>query len=790
MSGIRRSRPVESGAVSMSDLREAATLPAIPARLQVRGVAGPATLALYTACISASAFMLFLVEPMVAKMLLPLVGGAPAVWTAAVLFFQAGLLAGYGYAHGLARRLSSRRQACVHLAVMLLPLLVLPISVPTGWTLPAGASPVLSILSLLALIVGLPFFVVSAGSPLLQRWFASSGHPHAADPYFLYRASNLGSFAALVVYPVLIEPHLGLLAQSRAWAAGYVVLALLTGACTLVLWRRAAGDHFVENSAPAVAPARPTRPIAAARRSRWVLLAAVPSLWMLAVTTYFTSIIRPMPLLWVIPLALYLLSLAIVFARRPVISQRLLVRAFPFLALPLLAMILLQGAGPFWLLAGLHFGTFFVGALICHGELARDRPGREALTEFYLWLAIGGAIGGALAIAAPFVFSDLAEYPLVVVGACFLRPALDREKGTRARLLDLLLPIGMAALLLLPLAALALTGILDRLNRTPLTAVAQASDLVRVLVVFAVPAVACVAFSHRNIRFGLGVAMIFLLSFLPLGSQQSILYQTRDFFGVHTVLTDPSGSRHILMDGGTIHGIQLTDLANRDEPSSYYSRQGPLGDLFASLDATDSNARIGVVGLGAGAVACYAKSGQRWTFYEIDPAVEVIARNPRLFTFLRDCAPDNSRVVIGDGRLALAADTRARYDVLIIDAFGGDAPPVHLLTREAIQLYLGRLAPGGVLLFNVSNKYLNLTPVLANVGSDLGLATCQRVDLAGSPSSVAGGIFPSAWIVMTRDGGDLKGLASREGWSLTRTDPSQPVWTDDFSDVLNVTVFR
>jgi len=774
----------------MSDLTEAVALPAVSARLEARAATGPATLALYTACIFASAFMLFLVEPMVAKMLLPLVGGAPSVWTAAVLFFQAGLLAGYGYAHGLARRLSSRQQATVHLAVMLLPLLVLPLSVPLGWTLPAGASPVLPILSLLALIVGLPFFVVSAGSPLLQRWFASTGHPHAADPYFLYRASNLGSFAALIVYPALIEPHLGLLAQSRAWAAGYVVLALLTGACTLVLWRRAAGDHLVENSAPAVAPAGSPGPIAATRRGRWVLLAAVPSLWMLAVTTYFTSIIRPMPLLWVIPLALYLLSLAVVFARRPLVSQRLLIRAFPFLALPLLAMILLQGNGPFWLLAGLHFGTFFVGALICHGELAGDRPGREALTEFYLWLAIGGAIGGALALAAPFLFSGLAEYPLVIVGACFLRPALDPGSGKRDRLLDLLLPLAMAAVLLLPLAALALSGVLSRLNRTPLTAVAQASDLLRVLVVFAVPAVACIAFSHRNVRFGLGVATIFLLSLLPLGSQQSILYQTRDFFGVHAVLTDPAGSRHILMDGGTIHGIQLTDPANRDEPSSYYSRQGPVGDVFASRAATDSGARVGVIGLGAGAVACYAKPGQRWTFYEIDPAVETIARDPRLFTFLRDCAPANSRVVIGDGRLALAADAHARYDVVIIDAFGGDAPPVHLLTREAIQLYLGRLAPGGVLLFNVSNKYVNLTPVLANVGSDLGLATYQRVDLAGTPTGVATGIFPSAWIAMARDRGDLKGLASREGWSPTRTDPSLPVWTDDFSNVLSVTVFR
>jgi hypothetical protein len=748
------------------------------------------TLGFYTACIFTSAFMLFLVEPMVAKMLLPLVGGAPTIWTAAVLFFQAGLLAGYAYAHGLARQLSSRQQAAVHLGVMLLPLFFLPISVPLGWTLPTSGSPVLSILLLLSLMVGLPFFVVSAGSPLLQRWFASTGHPHASDPYFLYRASNLGSFAALVAYPSLIEPHLGLLAQSRAWQAGYLVLTLMTGLCTVLLWRQAARDGPAGREQTVDHPAAPAPPITAGRRARWVLLAAVPSLWMLAVTTYFTSTIRPMPLLWIIPLALYLLSLAIVFARRNPIPQGLLVRAFPFLALPLLAMILLQGSGPFWLLAGLHFGTFFVGALICHGELARDRPERQALTEFYLWLAIGGAIGGALALAAPFLFSDLTEYPLVIVVACFLRPAQATISTRRDRFLDLGLPVAMAVILLLPIAVLAATGVLDRLNRTSLTGAAQASDLLRVLVVFAFPAIACIAFSRRTIRFGLGMAMVFLLSFLPIGSQQSILYQTRDFFGVHTVLADPSGSRHILIDGATIHGVQLIDPAERDKPRSYYSQGGPLGDLFASRDATDANAHIAGIGLGAGEASCYAKPGQLWTYYEIDPAVEAIAQDPRLFTFIHDCALDNTRIVTGDGRLSLARDTRARYDVLIIDAFGGDAPPVHLLTREALQLYFNRLTPGGVIAFNVSNKYVNLTSVLANAGADLGMATYQRVDLEGTPSSIAAGIFPSAWIVMARSPSDLATLVSRPGWVPAQTDASHPVWTDDFSNVLSVTVFR
>ncbi len=344
-------------------------------------------IAVFALCIFASAFLLFLVEPMVAKMVLPVVGGTPAVWTTSVLFFQTVLLVGYGYSHWLAIRLQWRWQAVLHGVVLLLPITVLPIHLIPGWNPPTTGSPVGYLVVLLSAMVGLPFFVVSTTSPLVQHWFSRTGHPHSADPYFLYRASNLGSALGLLSYPALIEPHLGLRGQAQAWVGGYVAFLLLVAICLgLVAWTRSrAGETAALRPIAGASDGGSVddQPITWTRRLRWVLLAAVPSTWMLAVTSYFTTAIRPLPLLWVIPLALYLFSFAIVFARRPLIPRRLLNRIFPFYALPVLGLILLGGGGPFWALALLHFGAFFLAALLCHGELAADRPNARYLTEFY-----------------------------------------------------------------------------------------------------------------------------------------------------------------------------------------------------------------------------------------------------------------------------------------------------------------------------------------------------------------------------------------------------------------------
>ncbi|HXL77419.1 MAG TPA: fused MFS/spermidine synthase [Candidatus Eisenbacteria bacterium] len=747
-------------------------------------------IAVFALCIFASAFLLFLVEPMVAKMVLPVVGGTPAVWTTSVLFFQTVLLVGYGYSHWLAIRLQWRWQALLHGVVLLLPITVLPIHLIPGWNPPTSGSPVGYLVVLLSAMVGLPFFVVSTTSPLVQHWFSRTGHPHSADPYFLYRASNLGSALGLLSYPALIEPHLGLRGQAQVWVGGYVAFLVLVGVCLgLVAWTRSrAGEMAAVRPIAGASDGDSVedKPITWTRRLRWVLLAAVPSTWMLAVTSYFTTAIRPLPLLWVIPLALYLFSFAIVFARRPLIPRRLLNRIFPFYALPVLGLILLGGGGPFWALALIHFGAFFLAALLCHGELAADRPNARRLTEFYWWLAVGGATGGLLtAVVAPVVFNDFFEYPIAIIGAALLRPALIRSDDRRSHLFDIALPAGLAAFLLLGVGLLSASGVLATLDRMVVTSAATGADLVRVLIVFAIPAAVSAAFSWRPVRFGLTATSMLLLSLLPIGSQPAI-FQQRDFFGVHKVVTDPGATRHELIDGGVIHGIQLTDPRVRDVPASYYFGSGPVGDFFNAEQPVDASWNVGVIGLGAGAMACYAQPQQKWTYYEIDPVVIGIAQNPALFTFLRDCTP-SALIVPGDARLTIAKAADHSYDLIVIDAFGGDAIPVHLLTREAVQLYMSKLRPGGVLLFNVSNKYIDVSSVLAGEAAALTLVSFLRTDVVVTPAEAAAGKFVSAWVVMAANGANLGDIPERPGWGALRADPQFPVWTDDFSDVLAVT---
>ncbi len=371
-------------------------------------------LIVYATTIFLTASLLFVVQPMFARMVLPLLGGSPAVWNTCLVFYQAALLAGYLYSHATTSWLGVRRQAALHVGLVLLPLLLLPIGIPSGWTPPAAASPIPWLLALLAVAVGLPFFVVSTTSPLLQKWFAGTGHPSAGDPYFLYAASNLGSMLGLLGYPVLLEPRLRLAEQSRLWSGGYLLLLVFTLACAVLLWR-----------SPVPALADPSRErltgLAARRRLRWVLLALVPSSLMLSVTTFISADVEAIPLLWVIPLAIYLLTFVLVFARRPLVPHALVVRVLPIALLALVVVLVKRANQPLLLIMGLHLGAFFVAAMVCHGELARDRPPPAHLTEFYLWLSVGGVLGGVFnALVAPLVFDSVAEYPLTVVLACLL----------------------------------------------------------------------------------------------------------------------------------------------------------------------------------------------------------------------------------------------------------------------------------------------------------------------------------------------------------------------------------
>ncbi len=727
-----------------------------------------AVLVVYTLTIFVSASLLFLIQPMFAKMVLPLLGGAPAVWNTAMLFYQAVLLLGYGYAYLADKWLTPRWQVAVHFAVLALPLFALPIAVPLGWTPPTASNPLPWLLALLAVGVGLPFFAVSTNGPILQRWFGRTGHRSAADPYFLYAASNLGSMLALLSYPVLLEPLMRLRSQSMIWTAGYLLLAALIVACGCFVWRapaRTMSDPEMETDAPA-APQ-----IGIGRRVRWVLLSLAPSSLMLGVTNYMSTDIASIPLLWIVPLALYLLTFILLFAPQPPVPHWLMVQALPILLLPLLVLIVAGVHRPVALLLPLHLVTFFVAAMVCHGELARDRPGPGHLTEFYLWMSFGGVLGGVFnALVAPLLFTSVVEYPLALVLACLLGPLPGVSPGwfrLSARTLDVL---GPALLALVTLAAAA--GIV-RLAPGPLGTV----------LVFCVAAIVCFGFRHRSLRFGLGVGAILLVGLLYTGDQSRLLWSERSFFGIHRIFQTPTGNAHLLIHGTTLHGMQSLDPKHALEPLSYYSRSGPAGRVFAALNPAVSR-EIGVVGMGTGSLACYGKAGQRWTFYEIDPTVERIARDDRFFTFLRD-SPPTIEVVLGDARLSLVNAAPQRFGLLILDAYSSDSIPLHLISREALHLYQSKLSDHGVLLFHISNRHLDLEPVIAALAQDAGLIARILDDTSRSNADATIEKTASRWVVMARRREDLGVLAESPHTREPRTNDA-PVWTDDFSSLLSV----
>ena len=713
----------------------------------------------------ASALLLFWVQPMFTKAVLPLLGGTPAVWNTSMVFFQAGLLVGYLYAHVSSRRLSIRNQALLHVGLLAAAMaVVLPIHVPDGWRPPTNGTPVLWLLGLLSVALGLPFVALAATAPLLQHWFSATDVVGSEDPYFLYAASNLGSMAALIGYPFLLEPRIGLAVQHEIWSAVYVLAGLLIGATALVAAR--AGRQCRTRVDPDGGLRAGRRP-AFLTRVRWVLLALAPSSLLLGVTTYVTTDLAAVPLLWVLPLAIYLLTFVLVFSRRSLVAHRWMLKATPYAAIGLTVLLCVDAYGrlplPFVLF---HLLVFFILAMVCHGELARTRPQVEHLTEFYLWIALGGALGGALnALVAPVVFETVAEYPLALVLAVALAPLAVGEPRLGWR--DLFWPAAILILTAIVLSSFPADG------GGPSVVVA-ALLIGGSLVVF--------AFRRRPVRLGLALGAL-LLSFGYLSQGESLLHRQRSFFGINAVLAENAGRYHVFRHGTTVHGAQLMDGSITPEPISYYVLEGPVGDVFNRLADGREIERVAGIGLGTGCIACYREDGQEWTFYEIDPVVEEIARKKEFFTYLAACAPD-ARVVLGDARLSLQKSPPASYDLIVIDVFTSDAIPVHMMTREAFELYLEKLAPDGFLLVNISNSFLRLRPVIAAVARDLGLAGRGR---SFSPSEEAFGRYrlPSEWVVLARDDRRLSDLDGAEGWEGLEAG-SAKAWTDDFSNIVQV----
>lgn len=710
--------------------------------------------------------LLFVVQPMVAKGLLPVVGGAPAVWSVCLLFFQTALLGGYGLAHLLAARLDARRQTVLYAGLLLAVLAIAPPTVgrvagasappprggPSGW-----------VLGRLTAAVGLPVLLLAAGTSTLQRGYGSLG---GRDPYPLYAASNLGSLGALLAYPALIEPRLGLAGQGRLWTAGYALLAVLDLCCAALVWRAGRAED-AERPDPA-GGATPRL----ADLATWSALAFIPSSLMLGLTAHLSADVAPVPLLWVVPLSIYLLSFVLTFARRPPVPHGTMLGLLPIAVLMLVPALASGVRWAVWM--PFHLLAFFAASMVCHGELARRRPGPGALTAFYLALAVGGAAGGLFnALIAPAVFDRLVEYPLALVLACLV-PALAAPGAwpSRVRTGDVAVPLGLFVVLV-PLVTDA-GGALARSLELPLS-----------LLACGLGGLVVVMHRRRPLRFALGVGAVLLGCGLWPGHDGRVLYRDRDFFGVLRVTHDDAAGLRRFFHGGTLHGQQSLDPSRRREPLAYFHPSGPAGALFAHLEARTANARVAVVGLGAGTLACYARPGQRWTFHELDPAVVRVARNPKLFTYLSDTRGATLDVVVGDARVRLADAPDHGLDLIVLDAFGSDAVPVHLLTREALALYRRKLDAGGLMLVQLSNRYLDLAPVLGALAREAGLACRVSFDLDVPAELRRAGKEPSIWGVVGPTDEALGPLATDPRWRRPHLGPSARPWTDDVSDLVS-----
>ena len=733
---------------------------------------------LFVAALFASAALLFWVQPMVAKMLLPLLGGTPTVWNTCMVFFQAMLLAGYAYAHFLAARFSVRIQTILHFVLLLVALTVLPIGLSSGalQSAPWQSDPTFWLLRALVVIVALPFFTLSASAPLLQSWFSRLGCRSSADPYFLYVASNLGSLIGLIGYPVLIEPGFPLQMQTRIWAAGYILLIIFFAGCALALWRRqgmTAGPPASFAEVPGqIESAAKTDTVDWPRRLRWIFWAFIPSSLMLGVTTYLSTDIASVPLLWVVPLGIYLLTFILAFSRKQMIPLRFLTRVLPPLAVFLVFVMLNNADNLAWLQMALHLVFFFFAAMVWHTRLANDRPSSRRLTGFYLCLSVGGVLGGMFnALLAPVIFRTVVEYRLMIVLACILWPAPGETFfGVRRFGRELAWPLGIGLLT----AGLAIM--------VPHSGIGLQMSM---LIVFGVPAILCYVVSKwgRTFQFALAVAAVLLASGFYAPFHDRTLHVERNFFGTLRVALDPEGRFYRLYHGTTVHGMEFVAPERRGEPLAYYHRTGPCGQAMTAFNSRPGGTNVAIIGLGAGSMAAYAQPGQHWTFYEINPAVIRLAQDTNYFTFLHRCTNASVAFKLGDARLRLREAATNQYDLLVCDAFGSDAPPLHLLNREAMELYLSKLSPHGLLLLHISSRFLNFRPVIGNLAEHFQLAAVVNTD--DEPATPEGKL-PSSWVALARRPEDLGSLRDDPRWPALPPEPGMRLWTDDYSNILGI----
>ncbi|GFE65976.1 hypothetical protein KIN_30500 [Litoreibacter roseus] len=722
----------------------------------------------FTLTIFLSASLLFFVQPLFAKIVLPHIGGAAGVWTTAMLFFQTVLIAGYVYAHLSSRYLRVMGQIALHLLLWAAALIFLPLSIPEGWRYDGNASTSMQTLGLFAVGVGLPFAVLSASAPLIQSWYAKSGGPNADDPYFLYGASNLGSLIALLSFPLVAEPLLGVTIISGSWAIGFVVL----GACLLASGWFARGRSTPLPTAKSQTDqsARPTaKQLTTKRIAGWLLMAFIPSSLMLGVTTQISTDIGSVPLVWAIPLSLYLLTFVIAFSHRTWINRSILSALFAA-ALPVLAFTLMGHGSTSITIPriGLMLLCFFIVAIKSHRDLYDARPDRRYLTIFYVIMSVGGALGGLFnSIIAPNLFADIQETKITVVLAALLLLRTGQRVDMRQTAIGLLAGVAISAAFVAPY--LVADGGIAQKGLTVLLPIVLLGAL----------------WMLREAGVAAFVALTTLLLSSALNQRDNMVLQDRSFFGVHQVFEEDGLRKYY--NGTTLHGAQsLADASKPPRPLSYYHPNGPMAQILTSgvgRQATD----IGVVGLGVGSLACYRQPGQKWQFYEIDRMVDQIARNTELFNFLSACTPD-APTHLGDARIVLQHQNDVKYDILVIDAYSSDAVPIHLTTLEALDIYKDRLKPSGILVFHISNRYFNIEVPLARSAPRLGL-DARMQGYRPSAAVWEDGDTPSRVVIMSEDSAKLdtlKGAADGRSKWVPLTDDGGRVWTDEYANIFEI----
>lgn len=731
-------------------------------------------LVVYTAAIFVSALLLFSVQPLFTKMVLPRLGGSPAVWSVAMVFFQSLLLGGYAYAHFLMQLRNRAIPVAIHLVLLACAMLTLPLSIASGWGDPPTSGYALWLLGLFAVSIGLPFFALAANNPLLQAWFVRTGHPNGPDPYFLYASSNIGSFLALLSYPVLLEPMFTLRTQNLIWTGGYGLLIVLIASCGVLLLRspaKAAELNMPADAGDAPAPSWITR-------ARWIFLAAVPSGLLIAVTAHISTDVAAAPLLWVLPLSLYLLTWVLVFQSRPLLPHKWVLLAQPLAIAGVVVLLAVGGEQNLLLTLGGHQLCFFVIAMACHGELARTRPAAKYLTGFYVALSFGGMVGGLFAgLIAPFTFSWVAEYPILLALAALCRPPGNERLPRWSAWYWPFLAV-LAVALIAPTYATPASGKLFIWLDTNRVWVIGTVGVLSALLALGLNA------NRWKIFATVAVALILLRAY---PADEGRVETVRSFFGVHKIVVTPNGQYHVLMHGTTIHGAEKfknddgTPVKGQPEPITYYHKDGGIGQAITAIrERKGAPLRVAVIGLGSGTLVCAAEPGEDWKFFEIDQTMVDTARDPKYFTYIQVCEP-TLEPVIGDARLTFAREPDGIYDLIIVDAYSSDAIPIHLATEEAMEIYKSKLAPQGAVVMHVSNRHLELASVVVGIADANDMKSWVYSEDSNRDNEY---IFSTSVVTSAREEADVGKLASSDKWALTEADDHQRVWTDDYSNVL------